>query len=122
LGSESFNDETVSELSRFGGKFILSLDYSLAGRVGPETLFSAQKWWPQNIIIMTLARVGSLAGPDLEILAKYRAQYPKHNIIAAGGIRDSQDLMVLNQLGIQQTLVATALHNGKINLHDITNL
>jgi phosphoribosylformimino-5-aminoimidazole carboxamide ribotide isomerase len=122
IGSESLNDENVSDISKYDKNFILSLDFSLTGEMGAKTLFSDQDLWPSNIIIMSLPSVGSNLGPDFERLAIFSKHHPKYNIIAAGGIRNNQDLRELEQLGIQQTLVATALHNGNISPDDITNL
>jgi phosphoribosylformimino-5-aminoimidazole carboxamide ribotide isomerase len=119
LGSESFLEETIAELSKFNKKFILSLDYSGSGELGAKTLFKEPSLWPENIIIMSLPKVGSNQGPDLDRLSAYSKNHPKHNIIAAGGIRDKKDLSFLMQLGIRNALVATALHNGKITPSDV---
>jgi phosphoribosylformimino-5-aminoimidazole carboxamide ribotide isomerase len=119
LGSESFQDENIPEIKQFENNFILSLDYSATGEIGAKTLFSKQELWPENVIIMSLPRVGSNLGPDLDRLAYYRKHHPQKKIIAAGGIRDKEDLRTLEQIGIDQALVATALHNGKIAPDDI---
>lgn len=121
LGSESFQDGNISEIRKFENDFILSLDYSGTGELGAKTLFSEQDLWPEHIIVMSLPRVGSNQGPDVDRLTSYRKQYPQHKIIAAGGIRGSEDLRALEQIGIQHALVATALHNGRISPHDIVN-
>jgi phosphoribosylformimino-5-aminoimidazole carboxamide ribotide isomerase len=122
LGSESFHDGNISEIKKFKGNCILSLDYSAAGKMGALTLFSNQDLWPENIIIMNLPNVGSNLGPNLDCLSAYRQHYPQQNFIAAGGIRDSQDLKLLSQMGINQALVATALHTGKISPDNIAQL
>jgi phosphoribosylformimino-5-aminoimidazole carboxamide ribotide isomerase len=122
LGSESFNDENISEIQTFNKRFVLSLDYSSAGQLGTKTLFITPDFWPRNVIIMSLAKVGSNLGPDLDRLATYRNQYPQQKIIAAGGIRNIGDLRDLEQLGIHQVLLATALHNDNISPNDIANL
>lgn len=122
LGTESFQEENIREISQFNGCYILSLDYSVTGEMGAKSLFSRQDLWPETIIIMSLPRVGSQLGPDFDRLTRFSNQYPQHNIIAAGGLRDLEDLKKLSQLGIQQVLVATALHNGKINPDAIASL
>jgi phosphoribosylformimino-5-aminoimidazole carboxamide ribotide isomerase len=122
LGSESFQDDNTAEIAQFGNRFILSLDYSATGEMGAKTLFSKQKLWPENIIIMSLPRVGSTLGPDFDSLSTYRKRYPQQKIIAAGGIRDNEDLIKLAHIGITKALVATALHNGKISPDDIARL
>lgn len=122
LGSESFQDENTAEIEQFGNRFILSLDYSATGEMGAKTLFSKQELWPESIIIMSLPRVGSKLGPDFDSLTAYRKRYPQQKIIAAGGIRDNEDLIKLAHIGIYQALVATALHNGKISPDNIARL
>jgi len=121
LGSESFNEGNISGIGKFNKNFILSLDYSSNGAIGASSLFSTQNFWPDNIIIMSLPRVGSDQGPDMVQLTDYREQYSQHNIIASGGIRGTEDLKELKRIGVQQALVATALHNGKITPNDIAN-
>lgn len=122
LGSESFHDETAGGIKAFGNNYILSLDYSLTGALGAKSLFDSPDLWPDHIIIMTLARVGSHSGPDLDKLAGFCRQHPDKNFIAAGGVRNKQDLINLDEIGIKQALVASALHSGHLNAGDIKNL
>jgi phosphoribosylformimino-5-aminoimidazole carboxamide ribotide isomerase len=122
LGSECYSDETVLDLKVFNNRFILSLDYSISETLGAKSLFSDQNLWPDSIIIMTLNRVGSNKGPDLDKLNWFCRQYPHKNFIAAGGIRDCADLLALKQVGVQQALIASALHSGVIRRKDIKNL
>ena len=39
-----------------------------------------------------------------------------------GGIRNTADLQALKQVGVQQALIASALHSGAISRKDIKNL
>ena len=122
LGSESYNDGTVAEILRFKGQFVLSLDHSGDEQLGAQRLFAPSPLWPRDIIVMTLARVGSGQGPDIARLSRYCAQHPDGNIIAAGGVRDAQDLLALRQIGVKRVLVASALHGGNLSVDDINNL
>ena len=122
LGSECYSDETLSELDAFNKRFILSLDYSAFEALGSKNLFSNQDLWPDTIIIMALNRVGSNRGPDLDKLNGFCRQYPHKHFVAAGGIRNAADLQALKQIGIQQALVASALHSGAIGRDDINDL
>ena len=122
LGSECYGDETVLELKAFNNHFILSLDYSLSKELGAKSLFSNPDLWPDKIIIMTLNRVGSDQGPDLDKLKRFCRHYPLKHFIAAGGIRNTDDLLALKQVGIKQALIASALHSGAISPKDIKNL
>ncbi|MGZ8163981.1 MAG: HisA/HisF-related TIM barrel protein [Methylobacter sp.] len=119
LGSESYQDENIQEIKAFGSNFILSLDFSISETLGAKKLFSNQEFWPENIIIMTLDRVGGNGGPDLNKLNDFCSRYPDKNFIAAGGIRNQKDLIALKETGIQQALVASALHSGSLSRADI---
>ncbi len=118
IGSES--QRNISGKSEF--QFILSLDFKDNHPLGPEKLFRQNRLWPENIIIMTLARVGSQKGPDFTLLNHYLHNYPQHNFIAAGGIRNKKDLTTLNRMGVGQALLSTALHNRTLNSSDIQDL
>ena len=48
---------------------------------------------------MTLTRVGSGAGPDLERVNAIRAAAPTRRVYAAGGVRDVADLFALKASG-----------------------
>ncbi len=122
LGSESYENESISELKAYKNNFILSLDYSSSTALGGTNLFSDPIFWPKNIIIMTLERVGSNHGPDMGKLTEFYRHHSDKNFIAAGGIRNKQDLMTLSKAGIHQALVASALHSGAIKTKDITEL
>ncbi len=119
LGSESFTDENTFEIKHFDHNFILSLDYALTGELGAKSLFRNAELWPKHLIIMSLPKVGSNQGPDIERLAYFLQHFPQHSFIAAGGIRNRKDLKKLEKIGIQQALLATALHNGQISLQDL---
>lgn len=119
LGSESYRNENIPEIKAYKNNFVLSLDYSNSDALGATSLFSDPSFWPENIIIMTLERVGSNRGPDLNKLTEFCRRNPNKNFIAAGGIRNKQDLMALSKAGIHQALVASALHSGTIKTEDI---
>ena len=122
LGSECYSDDSALELKAFNKRFILSLDYSTSGTLGAKSLFSEQDLWPDTVIVMTLGRVGSQLGPDLDKLKAFCSRYPHKQFVAAGGIRNTDDLQALKQLGIQQALVASALHSGMIGRAAIKKL
>ena len=122
LGSESYRNEMLAEIKAYKKNFILSLDYANSAALGAENLFSDGTFWPKNIIIMTLERVGSNLGPDLGKLTEFCLQYPDKNFIAAGGVRNKQDLVTLDEAGIHQALVASALHNGSIRSGDFSTI
>jgi phosphoribosylformimino-5-aminoimidazole carboxamide ribotide isomerase len=119
LGSESYHDGDIAFMTAFGKNFVLSLDYLHDKKIGGGQFFSRIELWPENIIIMTLDRVGSHAGPDLARLETYCLRYPEKKIIAAGGVRNVEDLTALKGIGVQGVLLASALHTGAITPGDV---
>lgn len=114
LGSESQRDGSLVRRLSADDRVILSLDYRGNAFLGPAALLSDAADWPGKIIAMTLARVGSANGPDLDRLSAIRARAPDKLIYAAGGVRDPSDLAALRRAGITGALVASSLHNGKL--------
>lgn len=102
--------------------YILSLDYKDQKPAGHCSWFEQSHFWPESVIVMTLSRVGSNSGPDLEKLTELRCLHPEKQFIAAGGIRHVSDLEDLKHRGINAALVATALHNGTIGSEQLENL
>ncbi|MEI7840875.1 MAG: HisA/HisF-related TIM barrel protein [Methylococcaceae bacterium] len=123
LGSECFTDNNCGELADFGKRFVLSLDYGATGeRLGAKKLFTQTELWSDDVIVMTLNRVGSLQGADVELLTQFKRNYPQKNFIAAGGVRNMSDIEQLKIIRIEQVLVASALHSGAITKADIAKL
>lgn len=122
LGSETQAD--TSTVNRFSEdpRFVLSLDFREAKLQGPPTLLTRVDCWPQRVIVMTLDRVGSQSGPDLDRLRAIKAAAEARTIYAAGGVRDARDLHNLANAGIAGALVASSLHNGRIATADIQDL
>lgn len=92
---------------------LLSLDARGGQRLDRAGCWDAPERWPDEVILMTLERVGANAGPDLDTLrAMRRRARPGTRFIGAGGIRDAADLRAAQQAGASAWLVASALHDG----------
>ncbi len=119
LGSETQTDGAL--VRRFGRdrRIVLSLDFRGDIFLGPPAILSEPGMWPQDVIVMTLARVGSAAGPDLDQLVSVRAAAPDRNVYAAGGVRGAADLGALKSAGVAGALVASCLHDGRLKGPDI---
>lgn len=119
LGSELQKDALLVNHLADDARIILSLDFRGSAFAGPPELLAEPACWPRQVIVMTLARVGSGAGPDLERLSALRAVAAGRSIYAAGGVRDATDLAALRRLGVAGALVATSLHDGRLTGADI---
>ncbi len=114
LGSESQMSDALIANNLDSRRVVLSLDFRGETFRGPANISSEPKIWPRRIIVMTLARVGSGAGPDFGRLAAIQSIAEGREIFAAGGVRDDADLAALKAAGIAGALVATALHDRRI--------
>ena len=91
--------------------------------LSPQDLLArlGEQGW-QEAILLDLARVGTGAGIDLELIAAAHRQHPEITLLAGGGVRDAGDLRALAAAGAGGALVATALHNGALGRQTIEEL
>ncbi|MCQ8118963.1 HisA/HisF-related TIM barrel protein [Methylomonas rosea] len=94
---------------------ILSLDFKHNRALGHPGWLESPQVWPETVVVMTLDLVGSNMGPDFEKLSKHCQDHPDKRFIAAGGVRDINDLTQLNAIGVAAVLLASALHNGSLD-------
>ena len=78
--------------------------------------FIVSRGWT-SIILLTLDYVGTGAGPDWQMLETARSHFPRLSLFAGGGIHNQDDIEKLSSLAIDGALVATALHQGWIQVH-----
>jgi phosphoribosylformimino-5-aminoimidazole carboxamide ribotide isomerase len=88
----------------------VSRDPRLAGLPALDALERLRR--PREVIVLDLARVGSGAGPDVELIAELHAAFPEPELLAGGGVRDAADMRALEDAGAAGALVGTALHRG----------
>jgi len=119
VGSESQQDVALVQGLSEHDRIVLSLDFRGEAFAGPPALLDGVASWPRRLIVMTLARVGTGAGPDLDRLSAIHDIAAGREIYAAGGVRGSSDLAVLKRAGIAGALVATSLHDGRMTASDL---
>ncbi|MCE7029532.1 HisA/HisF-related TIM barrel protein [Jiella avicenniae] len=122
VGSESVEDAEIVRQLAEETDLALSLDFRGDVFLGPPELLEDESLWPDTLIVMTLAKVGSGAGPDVARLAEIVARAGARRVFAAGGVRGPEDLAVLKEMGVAGALVATALHDGRITAEDLAGL
>lgn len=101
---------------------VLSLDFKGASLVGPVAILEHPGRWPRTVVAMTLAAVGAGLGPDLSRVRSLKTLAPGCDVIAAGGVRDKEDLVALREAGAAGVLVASALHAGTIKAGDLDEI
>ena len=119
IGSESQKDPQLLGALAGESRVVLSLDFRGDAFQGAPSILTNPRLWPKRVIAMTLARVGSGAGPDLDRLGALRAAAPDCKLYAAGGVRDSRDIENLARAGVSGALVSTSLHEGGLTGLDI---
>jgi len=118
IGSESLVDITdYHAIMKYDAakEIVLSLDFKQDGYHGSQALLHESSLWPADVIIMSLPKVGSGLGPDIKRLSEFAINNPQHHFYAAGGVRNQEDLLALNKLGIHGVLIASAIHSGLLN-------
>ena len=119
LGSESQSDTSLLEGPEALPDLVLSLDYKGDTPLGPPRIFADPGLWPDRLVVMTLARVGTGQGPDTSKLEAVLQRAGKRAVLAAGGVRDGNDLATLEALGCAGVLVASALHDGRLGAAEL---
>jgi phosphoribosylformimino-5-aminoimidazole carboxamide ribotide isomerase len=122
IGSESLGDmysyhqikQTLTE------QFALSLDFARGQFIGPDQLLREERLWPRHVIAMSLDKVGSGSGPDIPLLDSL--QRGAVHVYAAGGVRNTSDLLTLKTSGISGVLVASMLHAGQLSSKEIEDI
>ena len=122
IGSESFPEAALLSAVCTSGDALyplLSLDFKGARFHGEQRLLNDPEFWPEQVIAMMLARVGSLQGPDFDQLSALMLRAPNKKLYAAGGVRGAQDLARLARAGAHGALLASALHQRLISASDL---
>lgn len=119
IGSETLDGSEwlLGSEVRHGG--VLSLDFKKERFLGQQKLLEQSERWTEQVIVMELDNVGERSGPNVAHLLALQKQAVHSQLIAAGGIRNRQDLIYLAGQGINQALVASALHDGSIKKTDL---
>jgi phosphoribosylformimino-5-aminoimidazole carboxamide ribotide isomerase len=77
----------------------------------------------RRLLLLDLARVGMNEGTGTDALAKALiVAHPHVEVSVGGGIRNAADLRRLKAIGVRSVLVASALHDGRIERSDLLGL
>jgi phosphoribosylformimino-5-aminoimidazole carboxamide ribotide isomerase len=115
--------DVVERLARrLGDRLVFSLDLRmgrpLAWGPDPEAVArSVVERGVRRLLVLDLTRVGVGRGTGTEELcARLAAAYPDVEVSAGGGVRGKADLERLAACGVRAALVASALHDGALDV------
>jgi phosphoribosylformimino-5-aminoimidazole carboxamide ribotide isomerase len=73
----------------------------------------------ERFILLSLDAVGTGGGLNLSMLTKAKRNFPRHTLIAGGGVKTTADLQALSSAKMDGILIATSLHRGWITGQDL---
>lgn len=94
----------------------LGMGWSDEGREADAVLVDAVASGVGSVLVTGIARDGTMAGPDLDLLARARAAVPGCELIASGGIGSLDDLRAAADAGADAAVVGRALLEGRFTL------
>jgi uncharacterized protein related to proFAR isomerase len=115
-------DDLAKEVERTGGRLALSFDFRTECDGVSRELLESPWTWPDAVIVMTLARVGSTSGPDFTRVADIARRSTRSRVYAAGGVRNQEDMARLAGIGAYGALISTALHAKTITAGDLVEV
>jgi phosphoribosylformimino-5-aminoimidazole carboxamide ribotide isomerase len=125
--------ELAEAVRRLGERVVFSLDLRAGRPLGDTNAWGgadaasvasrAVRLGVRRILVLDLARVGLGGGTGtIELCASLAARFPDVEVCAGGGIRGRGDLEALRECGVRTALVASALHDGRLDRADLDSL
>lgn len=128
------NPSFVEDLSRAIGssRVVVALDH-VQGKVATKgwteitnlDAFDVAKTMERSgasqILFSAVEADGALVGPDLQ-MTKKMVKTVSIPVLAAGGIRNLEDLKQLKRINVYGVIVGKALYEHRINFHDVLNI
>jgi phosphoribosylformimino-5-aminoimidazole carboxamide ribotide isomerase len=109
----------IFSLDLFAGK-LQCPDPALASSEPLHILREVRRLGCDMFICLDIAQVGTGSGPQgLSLLREIKQAFPEIQLISGGGIRSMKDVQQFVDAGCDHVLVATALHQGQLELSDI---
>jgi len=111
------SDAIIVDLDNKNGKVMIEGWKSQASMEIIESINKFLSMGIHNFLITSIARDGTLSGPDIGTLEEINSNLDL-NIIAAGGIGKLEDLISLKRIGVHGVVIGKALYEGKFTLRE----
>ena len=76
----------------------------------------------KHFIVTDVAKDGTMTGANVDLLTNLQNQFVHANIIASGGIRNLQDILALQAVGIADAVAGKALYEESLTLKEIAEV
>ncbi len=76
----------------------------------------------QEVLCTDISKDGTLSGPNLELYISIKQKFPEIKLIASGGVSGKQDLVDLDNAGIDAVVVGKAYYENRITLEEMKTL
>lgn len=73
----------------------------------------------QQTFVTDIARDGAFAGPSVSLYRSLREAFPHLQLIASGGIRNMEDIVLLAETGVNGAIIGKAIYEGRIKPDEI---
>lgn len=73
----------------------------------------------EKVITTDIAQDGMLQGPSIELYAEMLQKLPDIYLIASGGVSHVDDIVALDEAGVQGVIFGKAIYEGRIALRDL---
>jgi phosphoribosylformimino-5-aminoimidazole carboxamide ribotide isomerase len=127
IGTEAASEEFLTRAAaRFGERLVVAIDArdrkvtlrgwtEISGLDAADLARACAEAGIRRLLVTSTRRDGSLAGPDLELVAAVleAAQLP---VIAAGGVAAIDDLLALRAAGCEGAVAGSAIWSGRFTL------
>jgi len=70
-------------------------------------------------ICTDVSRDGALTGPAIDLYVSIKNEIPGFFLVASGGVSKIEDVVELNEKGIDALIIGKALYEGKISLEEL---
>ena len=88
-----------------------------------KDIFEFVKLFPdlRELIVTQISRDGMLAGPDIGLYRRLKAEFPDLVLTASGGVGGMEDISALQQSGADRVIVGKAIYENRITMEDIAS-
>lgn len=98
-----------------GGK-ALGSGWRGSGRRVSDMVEAVVEQGVERVVVTGISRDGTMAGPDLDLLATVRRTAPRVRVIASGGVGSLEDIGAVGAAGAEAVVVGRALYEGRFTL------